>query len=124
MNGIRVALSFLSILGAADTVFGSQSLPQNLRGVWALEPSDCSAANAADFRIEVTATEVIFAVSLWSAQNWKRSGNSWRGMARILEEGEAGRSKGRHPIALLLNNDNTLTISLKDQPAAIYHRCP
>ncbi|WP_306225766.1 hypothetical protein [Bosea beijingensis] len=112
----------LLALAASAVARGAETLPINLRGSWALDPSDCSAEASADFRIEVTATDVVFAASLWSAPNWIRSGPGWRGVASI-DEGGAGRLPGRHTITLRLNRDATLSIGRRGQPDAVYHRC-
>lgn len=122
LSPVLAALPLLLALAAPDGARGAETLPIHLQGPWALDPSDCAADDAADFRIEVTATDVVFAASRWSARNWTRSGTGWRGLASI-DEGGSGRQPGQLAITLRPNRDATLTIARKGQPDAIYHRC-
>lgn len=122
-NASGAALASLVALCAAATGLSAQPLPDRILGTWALEASDCSAEGAADFRIEVTATDVVFAASHWSSPNWRPLKQRWRALARIDEEG-AQRLKGRHAITLLLGRDDQLTIIRKGEADAAYHRCP
>lgn len=119
----RAALAGLVGLCAAGTGLNAQPLPDRITGIWALEPSDCSAEGAADFRIEITATDVVFAASHWSSPDWKPLNQGWRALARV-EEGGAGRLKGRHAITLRLGRDGRLTISRKGEADIAYRRCP
>lgn len=120
---VGLTLASLVALCAAGTGLSAQPLPDRVTGTWALEPSDCSAEGAADFRIEITATDVVFAASHWSSSHWKPLKQGWRAVARV-EEGGAGRLKGRHAITLRLARDGRLTISRKGQDDTAYHRCP
>lgn len=117
------ALACLVGLRAAGTGLSAQPLPDAITGTWALEPSDCSAEGAADFRIEITATDVVFAASHWSSPSWKPLKQGWRALARV-EEGGAGRLKGRHAITLRLGRDGRLTINRQGEAEIAYHRCP
>ncbi|MDP3407627.1 hypothetical protein [Bosea sp. (in: a-proteobacteria)] len=117
------ALACLVGLCAAGTGLSAQPLPDRITGTWALERSDCSAEGAADFRIEITATDVVFAASHWSSPNWKPLNQGWRAIARV-EEGGAGRLKGRHAITLRLGRDGRLTINRQGEADIAYHRCP
>lgn len=119
----RAALAGLVGLCAAGTGLSAQPLPSAITGIWALEPSDCSAEGAADFRIAITATEVVFAASHWSSPRWRPLKPGWRALARV-EEGGAGRLKGRHAITLILGRDGRLTISRQGEADIAYHRCP
>lgn len=119
----RAALAGLVGFCAAGTGLSAQPLPDRITGTWALEPSDCSAEGAADFRIEITATDVVFAASHWSSPDWKPLNEGWRALARV-EEGGAGRLKGRHAITLRLGRDGRLTINRKGEADIAYHRCP
>jgi len=122
-KAIFVMIPLLFALNTTSTVFAADVLPQNLRGVWALEPADCSNDGAADFRVKVTANEVVFAASAWAARRWKQSGSGWHGLARVNEEGYAGHLPGLRSITLQLTSGKTLKISLQGEPATIYHRC-
>lgn len=122
-NSSGAALTWLVALCAAGTGLGAQPLPDRILGTWALEPSDCPAEGAADFRIEIKATEIVFAASRWSSPNWQPLNKGWRALVRVDEEG-AGRLKGRHAIALLLGHDGRLMIIRKGEADVAYHRCP
>lgn len=121
--GWGATLASLVALCATAPGVGAQPLPDKLSGTWALEPSDCLTEGSADFRIGVTATDVVFAASHWSSPNWKPVNDGWRALARIDEAG-AGRLKGRHPITLVLDRDDRLMIRRKGQAGIVYHRCP
>lgn len=122
-KAIFLMMPLLFAWNTAGAVFAADMLPQSLRGVWALEPSDCSDDGAADFRIEVTANEVVFAASVWAARRWKQSGGGWLGLASVEEEGYAGQVPGLRSITLQLTSGKTLKISRQGEPATVYHRC-
>lgn len=105
---------------AYGTISSAEGLPKRVQGVWALDLSDCH--RETDFKVEVTAVEVSFAASLWSAQNWTLSAAGWRAWARV-EEGGTGLLKGRHAIVLQLTRDGSLLIRRRGQPDTVYHRC-
>lgn len=126
-GGRALGPAALAILaGAMPALAETTRLPAAMLGVWAPDAADCrdEAGTVKDSRVEVTGRSVDFFASSWSVRAWERSGETYRGRARVAEEGEDRPAPGRARIALALTPDGRLRVRLERAEPEVFVKCP